>query len=51
MKRLMLDTHTLLWTIGKSDALPSQTIKFIKDGKNEIFVSTVSLWEIALKYS
>ncbi|MDR2816183.1 MAG: hypothetical protein LBB62_05720 [Proteiniphilum sp.] len=47
MKRLMLDIHALLWAIGKSDALPPQTIEYIKDGKNDVFVSAVSLWEIA----
>ena len=49
--KLMLDTHTLLWTIGKTTELSAKVIKEIKDPKNEILVSAVSLWEIALKYS
>jgi PIN domain nuclease of toxin-antitoxin system len=48
--RLLLDTHTLLWSIGKSNELSEKVIQEIKDIHNEILVSAVSLWEIALKY-
>jgi PIN domain nuclease of toxin-antitoxin system len=47
----MLDTHTLLWTIGKSDELSSLVVDYISDSGNAVFVSTVSLWEISLKCS
>ena len=47
----MLDTHTLLWTIGKSSELSAQIVEQITDNKNEVYVSAISLWEIALKYS
>jgi len=49
--KLLLDTHTLLWTIGKTSELSNKVIKEIKRADNEIFVSAVSLWEIALKSS
>jgi PIN domain nuclease of toxin-antitoxin system len=48
---LLLDTHTLLWSIGKSDELSQRVLKELKNANNEILVSAVSLWEIALKYS
>ncbi|GHT67360.1 twitching motility protein PilT [Bacteroidia bacterium] len=51
MKKLLLDTHTLLWSIGKSNELSSIAVDYISDSRNEVFVSAVSLWEIALKYS
>jgi PIN domain nuclease of toxin-antitoxin system len=51
MKKLMLDTHVLLWAIGKSDELSPRMADCITDDKNEVYVSAVSLWEIALKYS
>ena len=51
MKKLMLDTHTLLWAIGKSGELSAQVAEQIMDSENEVYVSAVSLWEIALKYS
>jgi PIN domain nuclease of toxin-antitoxin system len=47
----MLDTHTLLWAIGKSNELSAQVTEQITDSKNEVYVSAVSLWEISLKYS
>jgi PIN domain nuclease of toxin-antitoxin system len=46
---ILLDTHTLLWAIGQSDELSKKVIKEIENTDNDIFVSAVSLWEIALK--
>ena len=45
----LLDTHTFLWTIAKSKNLSGVASKAIKTPDNEIFVSAVSLWEIAIK--
>ena len=49
--KLLLDTHTLLWAIGKTDELSEKVIHELKNASNEILVSAVSLWEIALKHS
>ena len=49
--KLLLDTHTLLWAIGKTNEFSETVIREIKNPNNEILVSAVSLWEIALKYS
>ncbi|MFP3089508.1 type II toxin-antitoxin system VapC family toxin [Treponema sp. TIM-1] len=49
--RLLLDTHTLLWSIGKTNELSKRAVQEIKNADNEILVSAVSLWEIALKYA
>jgi len=51
MKKLMLDTHVLLWAIGSSEKLSSQVAEQISDRNNEVFVSVISLWEIVLKHS
>ena len=48
---ILLDTHTLLWAIGKSDELSENVIAAIENIENKIFISAVSLWEIALKSS
>ena len=48
---LLLDTHTLLWAIGKTDELSKNVINEIKNANNEVLISAVSLWEIALKQS
>jgi len=48
---LLLDTHILLWAIGKTGEL-SEKVKYeIRNPDNTILVSAVSLWEIALKHS
>ena len=46
----LLDTHTLLWVLFKEDSLSVNAKKVIIDD-NDIFVSIVSLWEIAIKQS
>jgi PIN domain nuclease of toxin-antitoxin system len=51
MSKLMLDTHTLLWAIGRTNELSPQVTELIRDRNNEVFVSTVSFWEIALKHT
>jgi PIN domain nuclease of toxin-antitoxin system len=51
MKRLMLDTHTLLWAVGDSKELSPKAQENIIDSRNDVLVSAVSLWEIAIKYS
>ncbi|MHB9292378.1 hypothetical protein Holit_01475 [Hollandina sp. SP2] len=48
---LVLDTPTLLWSIGKSNALSSTALDVIKDSNNDILISAVSLWEISVKLS
>ena len=49
--KLLLDTHILLWAIGKTNALSERVKREIKNPGNQILVSAVSLWEIALKHS
>ncbi len=47
----LLDTHTLIWAITEPQKL-SDTVKFILENTdNEIIVSAISFWEIALKHS
>ncbi len=47
--RLLLDTHLLLWAVGQSSRLPSEARRLIADPANEIYCSSASLWEIAIK--
>lgn len=47
--RLLLDTHILLWWLADDPALPVQANVLIADSANEILVSPISLWEIAIK--
>jgi|SRR5690554_6284633 len=47
--RFLLDTHTLLWWLGDPDRLSADARVAIRDGSNDVFVSAVSAWEIAIK--
>lgn len=47
--KALLDTHTFLWWITDNPKLSSHVHKFISNGKNELFLSAASGWEIAIK--
>ena len=47
--RVLRDTHILLWWLIDSRKLPEEAERIIKDQENAIFVSAVSIWEIAIK--
>jgi PIN domain nuclease of toxin-antitoxin system len=49
--RLLLDTHVMLWAIGEPGRLSVQARSAIESEGNEVFVSVVSPWEIAIKKS
>jgi PIN domain nuclease of toxin-antitoxin system len=47
--RALLDTHAFLWWIAGDERLSMLASQAIADGRNEIFVSAASVWEIAIK--
>ena len=47
--RLLLDTHMLLWWLKDDPLLPPRADELIADRRNQVFVSPMSLWEIAIK--
>ncbi len=47
--RLLLDTHAFLWWVSDWDEIAEKTRNSIADPENEVFVSAVSGWEIAIK--
>jgi PIN domain nuclease of toxin-antitoxin system len=49
--RLLLDTHVLIWAISDPGRLSIGTQRAIASRENEVFVSVVSPWEIAIKKS
>ena len=49
--KYLLDTHALLWFLAGGKQLSGKARQLIEDLDNEIFVSIVSLWEIAIKVS
>jgi PIN domain nuclease of toxin-antitoxin system len=46
--RLLLDTHTLLWTLAAPDRLSTNAAQAIAAEESEVFVSIVSPWEMAI---
>ncbi|MGH8899056.1 MAG: type II toxin-antitoxin system VapC family toxin [Egibacteraceae bacterium] len=46
--RLLLDTHALLWWLADDPALSAQTVEVIA-AEADVYVSAVSVWEIAIK--
>ena len=48
--RILLDTHVILWALEDSPRLPLSIRETIMEEANEIYVSVISLWEIAIKH-
>lgn len=48
---LLLDTHVALWAITDSPKLPQKARELIQSPKTNVWVSTASVWEIAIKHS
>ncbi len=48
---LLLDAHILLWWLAASPELPESAEKLLRDNKNPVFVSSATMWEIAIKRS
>ena len=49
--RYLLDTHAIIWYVEDSSELPKKIADIIDNPENEIYISLISLWEIALKAS
>lgn len=47
--RYLLDTHVFLWKIANSERIPAKVLAETENPDNELFISSVSLWEIAIK--
>lgn len=46
--RLLLDTHTLLWTLKEPERLTVRAAAAIEAEDTRVFVSVVSPWELAI---
>lgn len=47
--RLLLDTQAFLWAVGAPEQLPTRVAGLVADRANDVFVSAVNTWELALK--
>jgi PIN domain nuclease of toxin-antitoxin system len=48
---LLLDTHVAIWAQVAPNVLPPKITKLLADQSSTIYVSAVSIWEIAIKYA
>ncbi len=46
---LLLDTHVLIWALENNPTLSKDSRDAIIDGRNMVFVSAASVWEISIK--
>ena len=50
MRKYLLDTHTFIWAIVEKSKLSKLVFEILQDTDNQLFVSAVSFWEIAIKH-
>ena len=51
MSKYLIDTHILIWLAISPEKIPQSVFAIIENSENTICVSTVSIWEIAIKTS
>ncbi len=49
--RLLLDTHVALWAIVDDPKLSSSARALLLSGGTRVYVSSASIWEIAIKHA
>ena len=49
MKKYLIDTHILLWLMLEPQKLSNAVKKTLQNTNNELYISRISLWEIAIK--
>lgn len=47
--KILLDTHAFLWFVLNDSSLPGRAHALISDPANEILLSPVTYWEVAIK--
>jgi PIN domain nuclease of toxin-antitoxin system len=47
--KLLLDTHTMIWSFSAPERIATAAREAISAAENEVFVSVVSPWEVAIK--
>jgi PIN domain nuclease of toxin-antitoxin system len=49
--KYLLDTGIFIWSVGADDKLNQEARKLLADGKQELFLSAASAWEITIKFA
>lgn len=48
--KILLDTRIALWAMTDTAKLSEEVIRMLESGKNEVYYSIASVWEIAIKH-
>lgn len=48
---VLLDTHYLIWSLSADRRLSGRALDLVSDPEQDVVISVVSLWEIAIKCS
>lgn len=48
--RYVVDTHIFLWLLFDPSKISKEKLEALQESKNLIFISSVSFWEISIKY-
>lgn len=51
MSNYLLDTHSFLWSIWQPEKLGKQALTVLENSDNNVYVSSITFWEVSLKYS
>jgi len=49
MTKYLLDTHIFLWWMSDAEQLSQEVFDIISDTSNQIYISSATIWEIAIK--
>ena len=49
--KYLFDTHTLIWYLNDYEKIPAEIQNIIHLDENEVYISIVSIWEIAIKFN
>ncbi len=49
--RLIIDTHIFLWLVFDPTKIEKVKLDMLKSPKNRIYVTSITFWEISLKYN
>ena len=47
--KYLVDTHVLIWALYSDNSLSKKVYKILNDEENDIYYSSASIWEIAIK--
>lgn len=47
--KLLVDTHTLLWSVEEPTKISMPAMAVLQDPNNDRFVSAATIWELAIK--